>query len=80
MGFDSIGAQFIQRAIAAVGNYGEIYERTIGDYIPRTCSLNALASDRLGRLPAGARRHPLRPAVPLEPSPRAPRHSMSARR
>ena len=25
LGFDSVGAQFIQRAIAAVGNYGEIY-------------------------------------------------------
>ena len=46
LGFDTVGAQFIQRAIAAVGNYGEIYERTIGDYIPRTCSLNALAIDR----------------------------------
>ena len=43
LGFDVIGAQFIQRAIAAVGNYGEIYERTLGDYIPRACTLNALA-------------------------------------
>ena len=45
LGFDSVGAQFIQRAIAEVGNYGEIYERTIGDVIPRACSLNALASE-----------------------------------
>ena len=35
-------AQFIQRAIAAVGNYGEIYAREIGDAIPRACTLNAL--------------------------------------
>ena len=45
LGFDSIDAQFIRRAIAAVGNYGEIYERTIGDAIPRACTLNALAVD-----------------------------------
>ena len=36
-----IDPRFIQRAIAAVGNYGEIYEREIGDAIPRRCSLNA---------------------------------------
>ena len=53
LGFDAVGAQFIQRAIAAVGNYGEIYERTIGDYIPRTCSLNALASDDSVDCPPG---------------------------
>ncbi len=53
LGFDAVGAQFIQRAIAAVGNYGEIYERTIGDYIPRTCSLNALAIDRSVDCPPG---------------------------
>ena len=45
LGFDAVGAQFIQRAIAEVGNYGEIYERTIGNTIPRACSLNALASE-----------------------------------
>ncbi len=38
-----ISPQFIQRAIAAVGNYGEIYERTLGDAVPRACTLNALA-------------------------------------
>ena len=53
LGFDSIGAQFIQRAIAAVGNYGEIYERTIGDHLPRACTLNALASDRSVDCPPG---------------------------
>ena len=53
LGFDSIGAQFIQRAIAAVGNYGEIYERTIGDHLPRACTLNALAIDRSVDCPPG---------------------------
>ena len=53
LGFDAVGAQFIQRAIAAVGNYGEIYERTIGDHIPRACSLNALAIDDSFYCPPG---------------------------
>ena len=53
LGFESVNAQFIQRAIAAVGNYGEIYARTIGDYIPRACSLNALAIDDSVDCPAG---------------------------
>ena len=53
LGFDAVGAQFIQRAIAAVGNYGEIYARTIGDYIPRACTLNALASDDSVDCPPG---------------------------
>ena len=52
-GFDLVGPQFIQRAIAAVGNYGEIYARTIGDYIPRACSLNALAIDDSTDCPPG---------------------------
>ena len=43
LGFDAVDAQFIQRAIAAVGNYGEIYDREIGNAIPRDCTLNALA-------------------------------------
>ena len=47
-GFDRIDAQFIQRAIAAVGNYGEIYERTVGDYIPRRCTLNDLVINNAG--------------------------------
>ena len=53
LGFDGVGAQFIQRAIAAVGNYGEIYDRTIGDAIPRTCTLNALALDDSAECPPG---------------------------
>ena len=43
LGFAVVDAQFIQRAIAAVGNYGEIYDREIGTAIPRDCTLNALA-------------------------------------
>ena len=53
LGFDSVDAQFIQRAIAAVGNYGEIYARTIGDNIPRACTLNALATDKSVDCPPG---------------------------
>ena len=53
LGFDSVGAQFIQRAIAAVGNYGEIYENNVGDAVPRACSLNALASEDKSNCPAG---------------------------
>jgi general L-amino acid transport system substrate-binding protein len=53
LGFDSVDAGFIQRAIAAVGNYGEIYARTIGDNIPRDCTLNALATDTSVQCPAG---------------------------
>ena len=53
LGFGRVNAQFIQRAIAAVGNYGEIYDRTIGDYIPRACSLNALAIDDSVDCPPG---------------------------
>ena len=53
LGFDSIDAQFIRRAIAAVGNYGEIYDRTIGDSIPRACTLNALALDDSVECPPG---------------------------
>ena len=40
--------QFIQRAIAAVGNYGEIYARTVGEYIPRACTLNDLVINNSG--------------------------------
>ena len=52
-GFDPLSPQFIQRAIAAVGNYGEIYDRTIGDVITRACSLNALAIDDSVDCPPG---------------------------
>ena len=48
-----IDPQFIQRVIRAVGNYGEIYEREIGDVIPRACTLNALAGDDSVDCPAG---------------------------
>ena len=53
LGF-GVDPQFIQRAIRAVGNYGEIYERTVGDYIPRACTLNALAIDNSVDCPAGS--------------------------
>ena len=53
LGFDSVNAQFIQRAIAAVGNYGEIYANTVGDAVPRACSLNALASEDKSNCPPG---------------------------
>ena len=52
-GFDPIDPQFIRRAIQAVGNYGEIYERIIGGVIPRACSLNALAIDDSVDCPPG---------------------------
>ncbi len=48
LGF-GVDPQFIQRAIRAVGNYGEIYERTIGGILPRLCSLNALAGEDKSR-------------------------------
>ena len=50
---DSVDAQFIQRAIRAVGNYGEIYGRTIGDAIPRACTLNALWNEDKRDCPPG---------------------------
>ena len=53
LGFDSVGAQFIQRALIAVGNYGEIYENNVGDAVPRACSLNALASEDKSNCPPG---------------------------
>ncbi len=52
LGF-GIDPQFIQRAIAAVGNYGEIYENTLGDAVPRACTLNALAISDQSDCPAG---------------------------
>ena len=45
--------QFIRRAIQAVGNYGEIYERTIGGVLPRACTLNALAGEYRSDCPPG---------------------------
>ena len=48
LGFGSVDPQFIRRAIAAVGNYGEIYDRTIGNNIPRACTLNDLVINNSG--------------------------------
>ena len=45
--------QFVRRAIAAVGNYGEIYERTLAHILPRPCTFNALASEDKSRCPPG---------------------------
>ena len=45
--------QFVRRAIAAVGNYSEIYERTLARILPRPCTLNALASEDKSRCPPG---------------------------
>ena len=52
LGF-AVDPQFIRRAIQAVGNYGEIYERTIGDVLPRACTLNALAGEDRSDCPPG---------------------------
>ena len=48
-----IDPQFIQRAVQAVGNYGEIYDRTVGDAVPRACTLNALWSEDKSNCPPG---------------------------
>ena len=53
LGFDSVGADFIQRALLAVGNYGEIYDNNVGNAVPRACSLNALASEDKSNCPPG---------------------------
>ena len=52
LGF-AVDPQFLQRAIAAVGNYGEIYDRTIVPVgIDRACTLNALyTEDKSGCAP-----------------------------
>ena len=54
LGF-GVDAQFIQRALMAVGNYGDIYERTVAQVgIERACTLNALyTEDKRGCLPGG---------------------------
>ena len=45
LGFE-VDPQFIQRAIRAVGNYGDVYERTVGALgIERDGTLNALYRD-----------------------------------
>jgi len=53
LGCGAINAQFRQRAIAAVGNYGEIYANTVGDAVPRACTLNALATEDKRNCPPG---------------------------
>ena len=52
LGF-AVDPKFLQRAIAAVGNYGEIYDRTIVPVgIERACTLNALyTEDKSGCAP-----------------------------
>ena len=54
LGF-GVDPQFIQRALMAVGNYGDIYERTVAPIgIERACTLNALyTEDKRGCLPGG---------------------------
>ena len=53
LGF-GVDAQFLQRALAAVGNYGEIYDRTIGPVgIDRVCTLNALYTEDKSSCPPG---------------------------
>ncbi len=53
LGF-GVDPQFVQRALAAVGNYGEIYERTITPVgIDRACTLNALYSEDKSNCPPG---------------------------
>ena len=53
LGFGVVNAQFLQRAIAAVGNYGEIYANTVGNAVPRACTLNALATEDKRNCPPG---------------------------
>ena len=66
LGF-AVDPQFLQRAIAAVGNYGEIYDRTIVPVgIDRACTLNALyTEDKSGCRPGKAGGIPLRMSLPL---------------
>lgn len=54
LGF-AVDPQFLQRAIAAVGNYGEIYDRTIVPVgIERACTLNALYTEDKSGCPPGS--------------------------
>ena len=49
-----VDPQFIQRALMAVGNYGDIYERTVAQIgIDRACTLNALYTEDKRGCPAG---------------------------
>ena len=54
LGF-GVDPQFIQRALMAVGNYGDIYERTLAPIgIDRACTLNALYTEDKRACPLGA--------------------------
>ena len=54
LGF-GVDPQFIQRALMAVGNYGDIYERTLAPIgIDRACTLNALYTEDKRGCPPGA--------------------------
>jgi len=54
LGF-GVDPQFIQRALMAVGNYGDIYERTVAQVgIDRACTLNALYTEDKRGCPLGA--------------------------
>ncbi len=54
LGFD-VDPQFVQRALRAVGNYGDIYERTVAEVgIDRACTLNALYTEDKRSCPPGS--------------------------
>ena len=54
LGF-GVDPQFVQRALIAVGNYGDIYERTVAPVgIARACTLNALYTEDKSNCPPGS--------------------------
>ena len=54
LGF-GVDPQFVQRALMAVGNYGDIYERTVAPVgIARACTLNALYTEDKSNCPPGS--------------------------
>ena len=54
LGF-GVDPQFVQRALMAVGNYGDIYERTVTPVgIARACTLNALYTEDKSNCPPGS--------------------------
>ena len=54
LGF-GVDPQFVQRALRAVGNYGDIYERTVTPVgIARACTLNALYTEDKSNCPPGS--------------------------
>ena len=54
LGF-AVDPQFVQRALMAVGNYGDIYERTVAQVgIDRACTLNALYTEDKSNCPPGS--------------------------